>query len=133
MPRVLPKKPKFKTDEIVVAWTGFATGHTAVQRGTRLRGDSPLVKGHPQYFVKDGTPANEMPGELDGLVPSPSEPPEFHRPAPPIPDEEACEVAMDVMIAGRPFRRGQRVRRDDPAVRGNEQFFRTVGQPLDAA
>jgi hypothetical protein len=117
----------------VVAWTSFATGHAFIGRGTRLRGDSPTVRAHPFYFVKDGTPANEMPGKFDGLAPPPQQPPEFHRPAPPIPDSEACEAVMDVRIAGRAFRRGQRVRRDDPAVRGNEQFFRTVGLPLDAA
>jgi hypothetical protein len=62
-------KLKIRADQIAVAWQGGAWGEYAVERGTRLRGDHPMVKHLGEaLFVPDGTPENEWPTFLDGIV-----------------------------------------------------------------
>jgi len=60
MPTV-KKRPKFKPDEILVAWESFAGDDVRVVAGvTRLRGDHPIVKRCPDFFTQDGTPSDEL-------------------------------------------------------------------------
>jgi hypothetical protein len=72
-------------------------------------------------------PTDEVPS-LWSVVPVAEHAPEFHRPADPIPDEEAA-VLRD-LLPGRLRRQesgeGARLRRDDELVRENPEFFRTV-------
>jgi hypothetical protein len=46
----------------------FAVDNRSVGRGSKLRGDDPLIRSHPQFFVTDGTPTNEWPSVWDGVV-----------------------------------------------------------------
>jgi hypothetical protein len=55
-------KQKPKADTLYVCFESFASdsrdGNCA--RGTRLRGDHPIVRNYPQFFVPDGTPDDEL-------------------------------------------------------------------------
>lgn len=134
MPR-FKSKSKFKPDEVVVAYTTFATDDYVIKRGTRLRGSHPAVLRNPQWFVADGTPTNEMPGIFTGVeVPQPE--PKFYKPAPTIPDEEAvvATVAFSVSIDGvrHNVLDGQRLHRDHPIVKKEPQYFQTLPLPVVA-
>jgi hypothetical protein len=123
VPRLLPRKKRFGPDDVVVAWQSFAADvdgrpYTITPKMT-LRGDHPVVVAHPWYFAN--------------AVAEPTEhQPEFHRPAPPIPDEEAaeCVTAFQVGFGGPKVVKGQTLRKDDPLVVAHPDFFRTVGQRL---
>jgi hypothetical protein len=73
MPRVTPRHARFKADEIVRSWQGFAydgpdgIGHT-IRRGFRLRGDHEAVRLHPWNFVLADAPTTEEPPEYPTLV-----------------------------------------------------------------
>lgn len=51
-------KGKLEPGATYVAWTSFASdspaANTAVAKGARLRGDDPIVRAHPTYFVRAG-------------------------------------------------------------------------------
>ena len=51
------RRKRTESAEIVVCSQGFATEEHSIRRGTRLRGDDPIVKAHPGFFVPaaDGT------------------------------------------------------------------------------
>jgi hypothetical protein len=60
MPRV---KRKFASDELVVCFEGFGSSDPDMPgcaRGARLRGDNPIVKRWPHFFLPDGTPDDEI-------------------------------------------------------------------------
>jgi hypothetical protein len=63
------------------------------------------------------------------LVPEAPQPePEFYKPAPPIPDEEAvvCVSPFLMISTGQKVVRGQRLHRDDPLVVANPEAFAIV-------
>ena len=71
-----------------------------------------------------GTPESEIP-RAEIVVEEHA--PEFYRPAPPIPDDEAAVATVSLQIGATYLQKGrQRVRRDAPFVKGNEQYFVTV-------
>lgn len=63
----LSKTKKPEADKLYVCWQGFAGDQFACPRGTRLRGDHPLVRKFFERFVEDGTPEWEWPHETGGL------------------------------------------------------------------
>jgi hypothetical protein len=137
VPRVVPKEPKFKPDETVVAWQSFAWDSPSgrpftIVSGTRLRGDHEVVLGCPWYFHRADAPDDEVPNLWDHVPEPPQHEAEFHRPAPPIPDGEAavCVTAFQVGFGGPKVVKGQRLRKDDSLVVAHPDFFRTVGQRL---
>jgi hypothetical protein len=84
MPRVLPKKARFRPDQLVKAWQSFAVQtadglDVTVPRLTRLRGDHPAVTAAPWNFVEAEVSDDEMPSEL-GARPLPEEPKMFEGP-----------------------------------------------------
>lgn len=132
MPRVMKKK--FRPGEIAVAWRSFTFGEGGIiHRRTRLHGDHAAVRDKPQHFVLDGTP---LPNELQDLPAPAQAPPEFHQPAPPIPDDD-CAVAIQSFSVGlgKGFRtqavqKGQRLRLTDPLVQAHPDLFRTPAKRL---
>lgn len=135
MPRVKSKRPKFKDTDVVIAWQAVAVdtpeGEFTIARGTRLRGSHPAVKAATWCFAADGTPDEEIP-KPPAPDPQPHVP-EFYRPAPRIPDEEAA-VCVTAFTAGRRHvAKGQRLRRDDPLVQANAELFRTPPMPVGKA
>jgi hypothetical protein len=133
VPRVVPKEPRFKPDEVVVAWQSFAWDSPSGQpftivKGTRLRGDHEVVVGCPWYFARADSPSDEVPNLWDHVPQPPDHEPEFHRVEPPPPDGEAVValVELQVGLGGRRIHRGQKLRRDDPIVQANPEHFAIV-------
>ena len=86
MPRVIPKRARWRDDQIVVAWASLAAEQYVIRKGERLRGSDPRVVAHPDVFVEDGTPQSEWrsPGtgmrrSDHGKASDPKEPPEPSR------------------------------------------------------
>jgi hypothetical protein len=113
---ILPKKPRFRPDEVVVCWEGFAAQDVpfpfgVVRRGTRLRGGHPVVQSHSWRLVADGVPEIEWPKRE---FPEP----EQHEPmiavVEQIPDDEAAVANCDLTcgFGGPTVKKGQRLRRD---------------------
>jgi hypothetical protein len=125
-------KSKPKPEKVYVCHATFASEHETVKRGTRLRGSDPRVIEHFTCFVEADIPENEWPSMWATMAEPPTFPNEFHRPAPPIPDEDAAValVAIRVGLTGRIIEVGQRVRRDDPIVQASPEFFTTVPKPI---
>jgi hypothetical protein len=121
----------------VTAWQAFSVdvdgASFTVPRGTRLRGDHPAVLACASYFWKADDGSVEAAPNMWDFVAEPEQPvPEFHRPAPPIPDAEAAEcVTTFQVLGGRKVTKGQRLRMDDPLVVENKSYFRTIGKPLE--
>jgi hypothetical protein len=65
LPRAIKKNPSNSLVVCTIGFGGFGKDGVAfaIQRGTRLRGDNPHVRRHPDRFVPDGTPENEWPNE----------------------------------------------------------------------
>ena len=115
-------KHPFADDEVVVCFEAFGTGafegQPVIAPGTRYLGGNPIVRNSPQFFVRDGAPADEITRlkvkliqDAERDVPqhrtaSPETPTEIVRP---IPDEEAV-----VCIVGS--HAGERAHRFSPAV-----------------
>jgi len=122
-------KQAFAADEIVVCFEAFGTGaflgQPVIAPGTRYRGDNPIVRNSPQFFVRDGAPADEITRlrvkliqDAERDVPdhrtsSPETPTENVRP---IPDEEAV-----VCIVGSGA--GERAHRFSPAVESDPSRY----------
>src|SRR5919108_3429548 len=102
MPRVLPKKPPFKPEEMVVAWTTFAADDLpppgVMKRGTKLRGDHPAVVGHNNYFVSADLPDNEIANDFTFMPESPQHEHEFIRILDQLPDDQLMEATADISI-----------------------------------
>jgi hypothetical protein len=98
-------------------------------RESRLRGDHPAVRAHPEYWAPD-SPGEEGPHFLSDVK---YERHERDFPiADPIPDSETVLVDESFSALGRGyFPRGTRVRRTDPIVKENPHLFREVGRRLD--
>lgn len=64
MPRVLPK-PRWKDDEVVVAWCALVGDTYSIAKGERLRASDVRVRLHPNVFVAGDTPPSEWPSEVD--------------------------------------------------------------------
>ena len=122
----LSKRPKFGPDEIVIATQGIAVGDFVIPRGTRLRGEHPVVRQVPQHFVPDGTPASEWPS-MWASIPEPAQEP---APRPPIPDEEAAVAVEAFTYGNRHVPKGARLRRDDELVKAHPLLFRTPAMPV---
>ena len=121
----MARRAKFQDDEVVVATQGIAMGEYVVSRGTRLRGDHPLVRQLPQHFVADGVPEGEWPN-MWATMREPAQEPARQE----IPDAEAV-VAIESFLAGhRHVPKGARLRRDDPLVKAHPQLFRTPALPV---
>lgn len=129
MPRVTAK-PRWRDDEVVVAWGALAAAEYVIARGERLRGSDPRVREHPEMFVADGTPESEWPSQVDwGALPSTPEPPQT-RILESASADELC-VANDSLRAGtRVIERGQKVRRDDPVVLKSPELFHGIPKLL---
>jgi hypothetical protein len=133
MPRVVPKRHPFTADDVVVAWQSFAWDGPegrpyTITPSMRLRGDHPAVVANPAYFSKADLPSAEVPNLWDH-VSAPVQPePEYHRVQPPIPDDEAavCMTAFQIGFGGKYVAKNQRLRRDDPLVTENPEFFRII-------
>jgi len=72
VPRVMPKQPRFRADEIVKSWQSFSYddqqgGHT-IRTGVRLRGDHPAVLRCPWCFVREDQPDDRTPSLYQDLV-----------------------------------------------------------------
>jgi hypothetical protein len=136
VPRVVPKKHPFTAEDVVEAWQSFAWDSPSgrpftIVKGTRLRGDHEVVVGAPWYFVRADAPSEEVPNVWDHVPEPPQHEPEFHRPAPPVPDEDAVVyvMAFQVLATGVKVVRGQRLHRNDPLVLANPAAFAVV-RPL---
>lgn len=99
-----------------------------IPRGARLRGDHPAVLGCPAYFAKADASAEEVPNLWDHVVEAPQMEPEFHHPAPPIPDEEAvtCTTTFQIGLGGRKVVKGERLRPRRSARPGVPGFFALI-------
>jgi hypothetical protein len=133
MPRVHPRKHPFTAEDVVEAWQSFAWDSPSgrpytIARGTRLRGDHEVVVGCPWYFHRADAPDDERPNLWDHVEVAPDPAPEFHRVEPPPPDGEAVValVELQVGLGGRRIRKGEKLRRDDPLVKANPEFFAIV-------
>lgn len=137
------KSKTFKPDEIVVAWTSYATASIpgVTPRGTRARGDDPRVLAYERAWVRDGTPIDRMPSDFDAVVANAeaTDAAERARIAAAYPVIEDA----DAVICYREFTErdpetkslrhvvaGQRYRRSDPIVERHLECFKTVGLPL---
>jgi hypothetical protein len=75
----MAKRPETSESGLFIAWQSFAVelpdrSAPVVTKGTRLRGDDPVVIAAPQYFVADGASRAEMAGgaaALDNANPRP--------------------------------------------------------------
>jgi hypothetical protein len=132
MPRVLPKTPPFKPEEMVVAWTTFAADDLplpgVMRRGTKLRGDHPAVLGHPNYFCSADLPDDEMPNDFTYAEEPPQHEHEFVRILERLPDDQLMEATADVSygLGGTVVRKGERLAKSDWRVRGGLDWFRPV-------
>ena len=132
MPRVLPKKPLFKPEEMVVAWTTFAADDLpppgVMKRGTKLRGDHPAVVGHNNYFVSADLPDNEIANDFTFMPESPQHEHEFIRILDQLPDDQLMEATADISIryGGETIRKGFKVRKDDWRVKAAADWFTPV-------
>lgn len=57
----MPTKTKPKADELMVCFESFASHEHQIARGTKLRGDNPLVERFSQFFIPADTPDDEWP------------------------------------------------------------------------
>jgi hypothetical protein len=138
MPRALPAKPRFKDDDVVVAWQAFAIDVDGFpftfKTGARLRGNHPAVRAAPWAWVADGTPASEWPSVFEQSIEFPQ--PEPHiRILESIPPERAVRArqsfTFDVHgVAGSTVRQGQLLDMDDPIVQSNPELFERPPRPL---
>lgn len=135
MPRLRPKKPRFEPDEIVVSWTTFATNESVVKRGTRLRGDNPVVLSHPHYFARDGASDAELRAlEANARPDPPRHVPEFTRPQQTIAPERQAIAICSFHVGfgvGPTVTKGQVLDINHPLVRAHPEYFRTAGIPLE--
>jgi hypothetical protein len=103
MPRVRPKGSRIKPDLIYQARTSLAVDSwpTVIAQGARLRGDHPVVRSHPQFFVEDGslpetwadqTGADEVD---EGWIPPPHD---LRLRDEPQPLEDAVELTRDLTV-----------------------------------
>jgi hypothetical protein len=128
MPRVIPDEPRFKPEDVVMAWQCSAPTWTAgpntITPTMRLRGDHPAVLACPAYFVRADAPTAERPTVWDAVPEPPQFAPEFLAPTVEIPANQVaiCTTAFSD-AGGRWIKRGARLRRDDPAVRMQPQFL----------
>jgi hypothetical protein len=103
------KRKKPDPNAIYVAWESVALalpGSPVVRRGTRLRGDDPIVQAAPEWFLPDGTDDREVQRriaahyadtlEVDEPPPAP--------PEPPLRDEDAVVALRDIDV--KTFNRG---------------------------
>ena len=134
MPRVLPKKPPFKPQEMVVAWTTFAADDLpppgVMKRGTKLRGDHPAVVGHSNYFVSADLPDNEIPNDFTFMPEPPQHEHEHIRILERLPDDQLMEAVCDLSIGfgGDVIRKGTKLPKTDWRVRLCGEWFRRVGR-----
>ena len=124
----MARRAKFEDEEIVVATQGVATGDYTIARGTRLRGNHPVVQAVPSVFVSDGIPESEWPSMWASL-PEPNNESSYPQPEP-IPDEEAAVAVESFSVGERNIPRGARLRRDDKLVKAHPQLFRTPALPV---
>lgn len=131
MPRF--RKPKFKATDVVVCIETYGHAGGVVKRNARRRGDDPAVRLHPHRWALDGSTDSEIHAQQQKIPPPPPHVPEFSRPVPPIPDDEAAVATVDFQIgllgATKVFK-GQRFRRDAKIVKDNPDYFRTPPQPI---
>jgi hypothetical protein len=69
VPRVIPRQPRFRPDQLVRAWQSFAYDEAqgvprTVAKGTCMRGDADAVLRAPWCFVAAETPTSEEPSPL---------------------------------------------------------------------
>jgi hypothetical protein len=87
LPRVIPKQPRFADDEVMAFATDLPDGsQLTIRRGTRLKGSHPAAQAAPWYFQKDGATEDELLTEWNVMAEPEQPQPEFHKPAPPIPE-----------------------------------------------
>jgi hypothetical protein len=89
----------------------------------------------PTGFVADGTGDDQMPNMWDFIDEPAQDEPRYHRPTPPIPDDEAVEAIADfnlnlANLRATSVKKGQRFRRDDPLVKKHPEFFQVPARPL---
>jgi hypothetical protein len=144
------KAAKFKNDDVVIAIEAFhgtlKGQEVTVQRGSRLRGDSDVVRMWPQFFSVDGASDIEIHQQREAVIYGPQneasdaanramrEEQERHMP-PPIPVERRLRVRQAFRQGlTRSFAEGQVVDREDKAiakiVAEHPQFFEIPGRPL---
>jgi len=136
------KAPKFRDDEVAVAWQTFAGDGIpeVIKRGTRLRGNHPAVRRWPQFFVADGTPANEWPtnDDLPGVKEAAAEADRRFRAEqaqkyPTVPAEEAVVCIQGFAIGQVAVQEGEVRRRDSEIVQKYPQYFAEWPRPLTEA
>ena len=62
MPRLIPAKPVFGPDEIVVCWMSHSLGERTIPAGTVVRGDDPATQANPSYFRRRKAVTNALIG-----------------------------------------------------------------------
>ena len=99
MPRVIPKRARWRDDQIVVAWASLAAEQYVIRKGERLRGSDPRVVAHPDVFVEDGTPQSEWrsPGtgmrrSDHGKATDPKEPPSLRGGSPTVSQQPPLRI-----------------------------------------
>jgi len=132
MPRAV-KHAKPHPDATYVAWDSASIGSLpeapVVQRGTRLQGDSELVRAVPWLFVEDSGDQRETERNIrqrhtaevvaSSEASSPPSPP-----VAPLRDEDALLAICDVGGLDTPVATGQRVPPDHPAVKQSPRVRR---------
>lgn len=139
MPRLIPRARKWKPDELVRVLRPTAIGSVVLNPRDHLRADDPLVKKHPQLFVRAESSLEELrEAQAEEHARRPYVAPDRDsgiRVLDPIPVGEAV-VAVDSFHAGGVFAyryvgKGERVRRDDPIVQANPTLFVNEQTPLE--
>jgi hypothetical protein len=123
----VPRKasPKFRDDDIVVAWQSFGVqqsgvGLIAITEGTRLRGSHPVVKQSPIHFVRDGAAPEEVSAArrvaepVEDVAPRPGDYGVAPQPTP-LRDEDAVLITQ---AGSRPgLQAGARLAKSDPMLK----------------
>jgi hypothetical protein len=128
-------RAKFADDEVVVCFEPFHSGHVdgpnVCAPGTRLRGDHPYVRNSPQYFVRDGTPADEVARLRVALIQEAEKDVPQHRAADPEKPTEIAKPLRDedalVCIAGAAA--GERVHRHSLAAETRPELYQAIVPP----
>ena len=68
MPRLSPKQPKFKPDEVMVAWMPHVVGERMIAAGIALRATDEAVRLNPAYFHRADMPSEEIPSPWQAAV-----------------------------------------------------------------
>ncbi len=123
------KKLVIDPSQVYVSWQGCAWREYSISADTRLRGSHPMVRAlGAAVFVPDGTPPDEMPHPLDGVIAAadaaapPPPPPARISPDTRLDDLRVCTTEILDSVEG-PCRAGRIVHKGDPLVAAAPSAF----------